>query len=71
MKLFAYTNPKMLVADEGKMIRSINDNGDELNEDGIKKIIPPHYSSVIFLGTQINTMEQVQELYVEEVVIDE
>ena len=57
MKAILYSKPK-LIADEGKMLRSKNDIPTEENE--------PYYTSVIFLGEQINSLEECEELYVEE-----
>jgi hypothetical protein len=58
MKAILYTAPKLLIADEGKMLRSKNDIPTEENK--------PYYTSVIFLGDQINSLEECKELYVEE-----
>lgn len=69
MKLINYTNPKILIADEGKKIRSINDvyteayideNGNQVEEHF------PCYTTIIFPGAQIETLEQAEEIYVEE-----
>lgn len=63
MKLFNYTKPKMIVADEGKMIRSIDDvyfKNEETSEEHF-----PHYSTTIFVPDSF-TKQQMNELYVEE-----
>lgn len=68
MKLFSYTKPKMIVADEGKQIRDKNDVyvPEHTNEDGI--VIPEHYPgyrTTIFVPDSF-TEELMNELYVEE-----
>ena len=71
MKFMNYTNPKLLIADEGKKIRDINDVYVAEHKDEEGNIVPehfPHYSDVIFIAKQIDTLEKCQELYVEEVV---
>ena len=69
MELITRTKPKLLIADEGKLLRDINDVyvAEHYDEEG--NLIPqkkPYYSSVIFLGEQINSLEECKELYVEE-----
>lgn len=59
---------KLLLADEGKHIRSINDVyvPEYIDEDG--NVIPehfPNYAEMIFLGKQVDETE-IDELYVEE-----
>lgn len=68
MKLFTYTKPKMIVADEGKHIRDINDVyvAEHTDEEG--NVVPehfPHYSTTIFVPDSF-TEEQMYELYIEE-----
>ncbi len=68
MKLFSYTKPKMIVADEGKHIRDINDVyvAEHTNENG--ELVPehiPHYATTIFVPDDFKE-EQMTELYVEE-----
>lgn len=68
MKLFSYTKPKMIVADEGKQIRSIEDVyvAEHIDEEG--NLVPehiPYYSTTIFVPDSF-TEEQMNELYVEE-----
>lgn len=70
MKLFNYTKPKMIVADEGKMIRGINDVyvPEHIDEEG--NVVPehfPYYSTTIFVPDTF-TEEQMNELYIEEEV---
>lgn len=69
MILFTYTKPKMIVADEGKMIRDKNDiykeaildnNGNVIEEEHM-----PNYSTTIFVPDSF-TEEQMYELYVED-----
>ena len=68
MILFDYTQPKMIVADKGKHIRSIDDVyvAEYVDEEG--NTIPehfPHYSTTIFVPDNF-TEQQMNELYVEE-----
>lgn len=68
MELFSYTRPKMIVADEGKQIRAINDIyvAEHTDEEG--NLIPehfPYYATTIFVPDSF-TEEQMNEEYVEE-----
>ena len=68
MKLFDYTKPKMIVADEGKQIRAINDIyvAEHTDEEG--NVIPehfPYYATTIFVPDSF-TEEQMNKEYVEE-----
>ena len=68
MKLFTYTRPKMIVADEGKRIRDINDVyvPEHIDENG--HLIMEHksyYATTIFVPDNF-TEEQMNELYIEE-----
>lgn len=68
MTLFDYTKPKMIVADKGKHIRSIDDVyvAEYIDEEG--NVIPehfPYYATTIFVPDNF-TEEQMNELYVEE-----
>lgn len=69
MKLINYTKPKILIADEGKHFRDKNDVYKEayIDEEGneIEEHFP-YYMTMCFPGTQIETLEQALELYVEE-----
>lgn len=68
MKFFNYTKPKMIVADEGKQIRTKNDvyEPEKVDENG--NIIPehfPYYATTIFVPDSF-TEEQMNEDYIEE-----
>lgn len=68
MILFDYTNPKMIVAEKGKHIRSKEDIyvAEHTDEEG--NIIPehiPHYTTTIFVPNSF-TEEQMNEQYFEE-----
>ena len=69
MELITRTKPNLLIADEGKNIRSRNDiyipakydeQGNLIEEEKI-----PYYSTLIFLADNIDT-SKINELYVEE-----
>ena len=69
MELITRTKPNLLIADEGKTIRDINDvyvpakydeQGNLIEEEKI-----PYYSTLIFLADNIDT-SKIDELYVEE-----
>ena len=69
MQLINHTQPRMLIADEGKHIRDINDVYVPEHTDEEGNIVPehfPYYATVIFVGEQLQTMEQCEELYIEE-----
>lgn len=71
MQIILHTQPKLLIADKGKMLRDINDIYIPEHYDEYGNFVEehkPYYSSVIFLGVQITSLEQAQELYVEEIV---
>lgn len=72
MQFINHTTPKLLLADENKQIRAKNDvyipeqkdeNGNIIQEEHI-----PYYTTIVFLADQINTLEECEELYVEEEV---
>ena len=68
MTLFDYTKPKMIVADKGKHIRSIDDVyvAEYIDEEG--NVVPehfPYYATTIFVPDDF-TEEQMNELYIEE-----
>lgn len=65
MQFFNYTNPKMIVADEGKHIRDKNDVYFKDEETGEEHF--PYYSTTIFVPDSF-TEEQMNELYVEEII---
>ena len=69
MKLINYTTPKILIADEGKHFRDKNDVyvAEYTDEDG--NLVPehfPYYMTMCFPGIQIKTLEQAEEIYIEE-----
>lgn len=63
MKLITHTNPKMIIADEGKRIRAVNDNWYIEDETGEEH--SPKYSTVIFVPDTF-TEAQMNEFYIEE-----
>lgn len=70
MTLITHTEPKVLIAEEGKYIRSINDvyEPEHIDEE-TGETIPehfPYYSAIIFPAAQIDTIEKAKELYIEE-----
>ena len=70
MKLFDYTKPKMIVADEGKHIRDINDVYVPEHTDEEGNVVPehiPHYATTWFVPPTF-TEEQMYELYIEETI---
>ena len=71
MQLIKHTKPKMIISDEGKWIRDVNDvyvaeHIDEQTGELIPEKIP-HYSTTIFVPDDF-TEEQMNELYVEELI---
>ena len=62
MEIRKYGNKKILIADENKHIRSIDDVSRE-DENGNK--IEPYYASIIFLADNFED-SKLNELYVEE-----
>ena len=68
MKLIKHTNPTMIISEEGKHIRSVNDVyvAEHTDEEGniISEHIP-YYSTTIFVPNNFTT-EQMNELYIEE-----
>ena len=73
MRLFTYTKPKMIVSDEGKRIRDINDVYiPEHTDEKTGELIPehiPNYSTTIFVPDNF-TEEMMNELYVEEEIAE-
>ena len=69
MQLIKWTKPKMIICDEGKWIRNVNDvYVAEHTDEQTGELIPektPHYSTTIFVPDNF-TEEQMNELYVEE-----
>lgn len=69
MQLINWTKPKMIISDEGKWIRDINDvYVAEHTDEQTGELIPekrPYYTTTIFVPDNF-TEEQMNELYVEE-----
>lgn len=68
MKYFSYTKPKMIVAEEGKHIRAINDVYEPEHIDDEGNVIPehiPHYATTIFVPDSFDE-KQMNESYIEE-----
>jgi hypothetical protein len=69
MQLISWTNPKMIICSEGKMIRSKNDIYSPAKYDEQGNMIEPehisYYTTTIFVPDNF-TEEQMNELYVEE-----
>lgn len=74
MKLINYTNPRLLIADEGKHIRRKDDVYiSEHKDKETGEIIPehnPYYATVIFPAIELNAIEKCEEVYVEEEIKD-
>jgi len=70
MQLLTYTSPRLLLASKGKHIREITDvyTAPVYDEAGniIEEEHKPLYSTVIFPGSQIETLAQAKKLYIEE-----
>ena len=68
MQLIKRTELRLLLADEGKHIRDVNDVYVEEHYDEDGNLVPahePHYSEMIFLGKQVNEKD-INKMYVEE-----
>lgn len=69
MQLIKWTNPRMIVCDEGKMIRDKNDVYIPAKYDEQGKMVEPehkpYYTTTIFVPESV-TEEQMNELYIEE-----
>ena len=68
MQIIKRSDLRLLLADEGKHIRSINDVYVPEHEDEEGNIIPehfPNYAEMIFLGIQVDETK-LDEIYVEE-----
>jgi len=68
MQLIKRTNLRLLLADEGKHIRAINDvyEPSHIDENGYAvEEHYPYYAEMIFLGEQIKE-EDIEDLYIEE-----
>ena len=70
MKLIDYTTPRVLIADEGKHFREVNDiYVPEYIDKETGELIPehfPNYVTICFPAIQIQTIEQAMEIFVEE-----
>ena len=71
MQLINWTNPKMIISDEGKWIRDVKDvyvaeHIDEQTGELIPEKIP-HYSTTIFVPDNF-TEDMMNDLYVEETI---
>ena len=70
MQLIQYTTPRLLIADEGMVLRDKNDlyKPAVYDEQGnlIEEEHKPYYTTVIFPASQIDTLEKAKELYIEE-----
>ena len=71
MQVIVRSELRLLLADEGKHIRSVNDvYVPEHRDSETGELIPEHfpsYSEVIFLGIQVKE-EDISSLYVEETI---
>ena len=68
MQIILRTTPAMVIADEGKKLRDVNDVYKEAYVDEEGNAIPeyfPHYTDVVFIPNSL-TEEQVKALYIEE-----
>lgn len=69
MTYIGHTTPKILISDEGKHIRDINDiyTSAEYDKEGniIKEEHLPYYSTIIFLADNFDE-NKLNELYIEE-----
>ena len=69
MTFVGYSNPKILIADEGKKIRAKNDIYEAEHTDEEGNIIEehfPYYSDMVFVASNINSLEECKAMYVEE-----
>ncbi len=72
MKLVKEKNMNILIADENKHIRDVNDTYKEKTQDNEGNIIEehiPYYSTKIYLPLDI-TEEDISKLYVEEDILN-
>ena len=67
MEIRKYGNKKILIADENKKIRSIDDLG-FIDKEGNK--IEPYYASILFLADNFDE-SKLNELYVEEPIVND
>ncbi len=70
MQVITRTNLRLLLADEGKHIRDINDvYVPEHIDEETGELIPehfPYYAEMIFLGEQVKE-DEIDKLYIEEI----
>lgn len=70
MQVIVRSELRLLLADEGKHIRDVNDiYVPEHTDSETGELIPehfPYYSEVIFLGVQVKE-DEIDDLYVEEI----
>lgn len=52
----------ILKAEEGKLLKLINDNGKTLEDN---TFIEPYKTDLVYLGVQIDTLEKAQKIYEE------
>lgn len=75
MLLINHTVPRILVADEGKHFREKNDvYVPEHIDEETGELIPeyfPYYMTMCFPGVQIQTIEDAEEIYIEEDIKEE
>ena len=72
MKFFNYTTPKMVVAEEGKQIRGVNDVyvPEHTDEEGnLVEEHVPYFTTVIFVPDSF-TEKDMNEQYVEEDIVE-
>ena len=70
MQLINWAKPKMIISDEGKLIRDKKDVYVPEHKDEEGTLVPehfPHYSTTIFVPDNF-TIEMMNELYVEETI---
>lgn len=51
-----------LIAEDGYLLKDKNDNGEILEDE---TIIEPYKTKIVYVGKQITTLEQAQEIYEE------
>lgn len=74
MTFIGYSIPKILIADEGKHIRAINDVYEEAHIDEEGNQVPEHfpsYSDIVFVASNTNSLEECKTMYVEELKSNE
>lgn len=69
MTFVGYSTPKILIADEGKHLRAINDVYEAEHYDNEGNLVPEHfpsYSDIVFVASNTSSLEDCQSMYVEE-----